>query len=156
MLVEKVPWERVLKGKGDQEGWTFFKEDVLKAQEQAAPMCHKMNRRGRQSAWLNRELLLGLREKMRVYHLWKKGQMTQEEYRGHIRSRRKENRKAKARLELNLMTVVRENRKCFYKFIHNKKRTKEYLHPLLDVGGNIAHKDEEKVFQFWKAYRSEV
>ena len=24
-LVERVPWETVLKGKGVQEGWTFFK-----------------------------------------------------------------------------------------------------------------------------------
>jgi len=32
-----------------------------------------MNQRGRRSACLNRELLLGLRKKRRVYHLWKKG-----------------------------------------------------------------------------------
>jgi len=49
MLVESVPWERVLKGKGVQAGWTFFKEEVLKAQEQAVPMCHKTNRCGRGS-----------------------------------------------------------------------------------------------------------
>jgi len=47
MLVEKVPWERVLKGKGVQVGWRFYKEEVLKAQEQAVPMCRKTNRRGR-------------------------------------------------------------------------------------------------------------
>jgi len=43
MLVERVPWERVLKGKGVQKGWTFFKEEVFKAQEQAVPMCRKTN-----------------------------------------------------------------------------------------------------------------
>ena len=42
-LVERVPWERVLQAKGVQEGWTLFKEEVLKAQELAVPMCHKMN-----------------------------------------------------------------------------------------------------------------
>jgi len=68
MLVERVPWERVLKGKGVKEGWTFFKEVVLKAQELAVPMCRKMNQRGRRPAWLNRALLLGLRRKRRVYH----------------------------------------------------------------------------------------
>jgi len=47
-LVERVLWERVLKGKGVQEGWMFFKEEVLKAQEQAVPMCCKMKRWGRQ------------------------------------------------------------------------------------------------------------
>jgi len=43
MLVEGVPWERVLKGKQVQEGWTFFKEEVLKAHEKAVHMCHKTN-----------------------------------------------------------------------------------------------------------------
>jgi len=38
-LVDRVPWEAVLKGKGVQEGWTFFREEVLKVQQQAVPMC---------------------------------------------------------------------------------------------------------------------
>ena len=38
-LVDRVPWEAVLKGKGVQEGWTFFKKEILKVQEQAVPMC---------------------------------------------------------------------------------------------------------------------
>jgi len=38
-LVERVPWERVLKGKGAQAGWTFFKKEVLKAQEKAVPIA---------------------------------------------------------------------------------------------------------------------
>ncbi|GAB0207083.1 hypothetical protein GRJ2_003173900 [Grus japonensis] len=46
-VVERVPWKIVLKGKGVQEGWAFFKKEVLKAQEQAVPMCRKTNRRGR-------------------------------------------------------------------------------------------------------------
>jgi len=75
-LAERVPWERVLKGKGVQAGWTFFKEEVLKVQEQAVPMCCKMNPWGKRSAWLNRKLLLGLRKNRRVYYLRKKGQAT--------------------------------------------------------------------------------
>jgi len=31
-------------------------------------------------------VLLGLRKKRRIYDLWKKVQVTQEEYRGHVRS----------------------------------------------------------------------
>jgi len=65
MLAERVPWERVLKGKG--------------AQEQAVPMCHKTNQHGRRPTWLKGLLLLGLRKKRRVYHLWKTGQANQEE-----------------------------------------------------------------------------
>jgi len=49
-------------------------------------------------SWLNREFLLGLRKKRRVYHLWKKGQATQEEYRALIRSCREDIRNAKAQL----------------------------------------------------------
>ncbi|KAK4815416.1 hypothetical protein QYF61_001404 [Mycteria americana] len=143
MLVERVPREAVLRGKGVQEGWAFFKKEILKAQEQAVPVCCKTNRWGRQPAWLNRELLLGLREKRRVYHFWKKGQALPEEYRDLVKSYREKIRKAKAQLELNLATVVRDNKKCFYKY-NNNKRAKENLPPLLDVGGNVATKDEEK------------
>jgi len=45
------------------EDRTFFREEVFKAQEQAVPTCCKTNRWGRRPAWLNRELLLGLRKK---------------------------------------------------------------------------------------------
>ncbi|KAK4810061.1 hypothetical protein QYF61_007225 [Mycteria americana] len=143
-LVERVLWETVLKGKGVQEGWTFFKKEALKAQEQAVPMCHKMNRRGRRLAWLNRELLLELGKKRRVYHFRKKGQATQEEYRDLVKSSREKIRKAKAQLEIKLATVARDNKKCFYKYLNNKKMAKENLPPFLDVGGNVATKDEEK------------
>jgi len=77
--------------------------------------------------------LLGLRKKRRVYHLWKTGQATQEEYRGLVRLCREEIRKAKPQLELRLATVVRDNKKCFDKYTNNNKRAKENLHPLLDV-----------------------
>jgi len=99
--------------------------------------------------------LLGLRKSRRVYYLRKKGQATQEEHRGLVRSCREELRKAKAQLELRLATVVRHNKKCFYKYIGNKKRAKENLHPLLDVRGNIVNKDEEKV-EVLKAFFASV
>ncbi|KAM9628635.1 uncharacterized protein ACIBXB_017819 [Morphnus guianensis] len=38
-LFVRVPWEAVLKGKGVQEGWTFFRKEVFKVQEQAVCMC---------------------------------------------------------------------------------------------------------------------
>jgi len=52
--------ESVLKGKGVQKGWTFLKREILKAQEQAIPECHKMSCWERRPIWLNRELLLRL------------------------------------------------------------------------------------------------
>jgi len=55
--------------------------------------------------------LLALRKKRSVYHLWKKGHVTQEAYRGLVKSCSEEIRKAKAQLELRLGTVVRDNKK---------------------------------------------
>jgi len=47
ILKAQEPLERLLKGKGVHAGWTFFKKEVLKAQEQAVPMCRKMNQEER-------------------------------------------------------------------------------------------------------------
>ncbi|KAK4830361.1 hypothetical protein QYF61_010138 [Mycteria americana] len=143
-LVERVPWEAALKGKGVQEGWTFFKEEVLKAQERAVPRCRKTSWRGRRPAWLNRELWLELRKKRRVYDLWKKGRATQEDYKGAARLCREKIRRAKAELELNLAAAVKDNKKHFFKYISSKRRAKENLQPLVDRGGNTVTKDEEK------------
>ena len=52
--------------------------------------------------------------------------------------------KAKAQLELRLATAVKENKKCYYKYINGKRRTKENFHPLLDTAGNVTTEDKEK------------
>ncbi|KAK4825063.1 hypothetical protein QYF61_023067 [Mycteria americana] len=126
-LVGRVPWEAVLSGKGVQEGWTFFKKEILKAQEQAVPMFRKTSRK-----------------KRRVDDLCKKGQETQEDYKDVVRLCREKIRRAKAQLELNLATALKDNNKYFYKYISNKRRAQENLHLLLDAGGNVVTKDEEK------------
>ncbi|KAK4825574.1 LOW QUALITY PROTEIN: hypothetical protein QYF61_000573 [Mycteria americana] len=153
-LVERVPWEAALKGKGVQEGWTFFKEEVLKAQERAVPRCRKTSQRGRRPAWLNRELWLELRKKRRVYDLWKKGQATQEDYKGVARLCREKIRRAKAELELNLAAAT--TKKHFFKYISSKRRVKENLQPLVDGGGNTVTKDEEKKAEVLNAFFASV
>lgn len=40
-LVGSVPWQAVLKNRGIQKSWTFFKKEILKAQEQALLMRQK-------------------------------------------------------------------------------------------------------------------
>ncbi|KAK4816200.1 hypothetical protein QYF61_012665 [Mycteria americana] len=143
-LVERVPWEAALMGKGVQEGWTFFKEEVLKAQERAVPRCRKTSRQGRRPAWLTRELWLELRRKRRVYDLWKKGRASQEDYKGVARLCREKTRRAKAELELSLAAAIKDNKKHFFKYVSSKRRGKENLQPLVDGGGNTVTKDEEK------------
>lgn len=54
-----------------------------------------------------KELLKELREKKRVYDLWKEGQATQEMLKDVARSRRKKIREAKAQLELEEIQSLR-------------------------------------------------
>ena len=70
------------------------------------------------------------------------GQATQGDYQDVVRVCRETIRRAEVQLELNLDTAVKDNKKCFYKYINNKRRAKENRHPLLDAGGNIVTKDE--------------
>ena len=44
-LVDRVPWEAVLKGRGVQEGWTLFKKEILKAQELSLATAVKDNKK---------------------------------------------------------------------------------------------------------------
>ena len=143
-LLDRIPWETVLKGIGVQESWTLFKKEVLMAQEQAVPRCYKRSRCQRRLPWLNRELWLQLREKSRVYGLWKKGLVIHNDYKDAARLCRVEIRRSKAQLEINLVSAVKDNKKCFYKYVNSKRKTRESLHPLLDTGGNMVTSDEEK------------
>ncbi|KAK4823229.1 hypothetical protein QYF61_027570, partial [Mycteria americana] len=103
-----------------------------------------MSWQGRRPAWLNTELWLELRKKRRVYDLWKNGRATQENYKGVARLCREKIRRAKAELDINLATAVKDNKKHFFKYISSKRKAKENLQPLVDGGGNTATKDEEK------------
>ena len=57
-------------------------------------------------------------------------------------------RKAKAQLELNLAAAIKDNKKCFYKYVSEKRTARENLPPLLDVEGNLATEDEEKAEEY--------
>lgn len=107
-------------------------------------MCRKAGQRGRGPAWLHRELRLELRHKKRMYNVWKEGQATQEEHKNPVRLCMQKIRRAKDRLELCLPTAVKGNKQCFSKDISKKRRAKENLHPLMNVGGNMVPEDEEK------------
>ncbi|KAK4831046.1 LOW QUALITY PROTEIN: hypothetical protein QYF61_014978 [Mycteria americana] len=140
-LVERVLQEAALMGKGVQEGWTFFKEEVLRAQEQAVPRCQKTSQREKRLAWLktwlNRALARTQEKEESLRPL--------EEGSGKSRGLQREKiRRAKAKLELNLATAVKGNKKYFFKYISSKRRAKENLQPLVDGGGNTVTKDEEK------------
>ncbi|NXR06414.1 RTXE polymerase, partial [Semnornis frantzii] len=100
-------------------------------------------------------LRLDLKNRRRVYGLWKRGYVSPEDYKDVVKLNREKIRRAKAQLELNLATAVKDNKKCFYKFINAKRRTREKLHPLLNAEGNLVTKDEEKA-EMLNAYFASV
>ncbi|NXY20055.1 RTJK polymerase, partial [Atrichornis clamosus] len=99
-----------------------------------------------------------LKKKKGVYHLWKEGQVSQEVLKDVVKegqvsqevlkdvvkSCRKKISEAKAQLELNLATSTKDNKKYFYKYVNSERKGKANLHSLLDAGGNLVTKDEEK------------
>lgn len=72
------------------------------------PLCFKSSRR---SAWLNRELLL--KKKKKLYHLWKQGQVSQEDYRAAVCICREKAQYPKVQLELKWASVVSDKKKGF-------------------------------------------
>lgn len=44
--------------------------------------------------------------------------------------------------------MLKDNKKCFYKFVNGKKRAKENLHPLLDMVGYMTTQDRENAEVF--------
>ncbi|NXM92890.1 LORF2 protein, partial [Sylvia borin] len=127
-----------------QERWACFKAGILKAQEQAVPVCRKTSQQGKLPAWMGNKILKELRNKKRMYHLWKEDQVSQEAFRGVTRACRKKIREAKAQFELILATSVKDNKKSFYKYVNGKGKDETNLCYLLDAGGNLIPVDEER------------
>lgn len=73
-------------------------------------------------------------KKGKNYVFLKKGQATQDNYKDIVKFCRKKIRRAKAHLELNLATAIKDNKKAFYQHISNRNVEKN-LHPFLDDGG---------------------
>ena len=61
-MVERVPWEVVLKGMGTQEGWEYFKEFILKVQELTIPKSWKMSQQAKEAGLAEQRPLAGSQE----------------------------------------------------------------------------------------------
>lgn len=99
----------MLKSKGVQEGWTFFKKKISKARQRAVPMCQKDELAGKKSGLANRQIWLELRKKMRIYDLWRKGEAAQD-YKDVMRLCKEKIRSVKVQLEHILATTIKDNR----------------------------------------------
>ncbi|GAB0204837.1 hypothetical protein GRJ2_002949300 [Grus japonensis] len=66
-LLGRVPWDKVLEGRGARDSWLIFRDHLLQAQEQCIPTKRKSGKNTRRSAWMNKELLDKLKHKKEAY-----------------------------------------------------------------------------------------
>lgn len=84
--------------------------------------------------------MLRLQDKKTLYDLWKKGQVTWEEYKVWFAEGKLERQKPCK----NLISSPLLNKKYFNKQLNSKRSAKENLPPLLDTAGNVITEDKEK------------
>ncbi|GAB0204126.1 mitochondrial enolase superfamily member 1 [Grus japonensis] len=86
---------------------------------------------------MNKELLGKVKQKKEAYREWNHGQVALEEYRETVRAARKQVRKAKALIEISLARNVKDNKKSFYRYVSDKRRTRENVGPLWNETGDL-------------------
>ncbi|KAM9168311.1 very low-density lipoprotein receptor-like [Mergus octosetaceus] len=143
-LVDEIPWDTVLRDRGSDQSWQLFKDIFLRAQELSIPMCNKSSREGRKPVRLRNDLLVKLRQKKELHRQWKQGCVPWGEYRNAVWTCRDGIRKAKALTELNLARDAKNNNKGFYRYIGQKRKTKESVPALKNVDGGPMTTDMEK------------
>ncbi|GAB0176697.1 mitochondrial enolase superfamily member 1 [Grus japonensis] len=92
---------------------------------------------------MNKELLDKLKHKKEAYRGWKQGQVAWEEYRETVRAARDQVRKAKALIELNLARDVKGNKKSFYRYVRDNRKTRENIDPLWKKKRDVVTQDME-------------
>ncbi|GAB0207770.1 mitochondrial enolase superfamily member 1 [Grus japonensis] len=143
-LLGRIPWDKALEGRGAQDSWLIFKGHLLQAQERCIPTKRKSSKTTKRPPWMNKELLGKVNHKKKAYRGWKQGQVAWEEYRETVRAARDQVRKAKALTEISLARDVKDNKKSFYRYVRDKRRTRENVGPLRKETGDRVTQDMEK------------
>lgn len=110
--VYSIPYDFILSNKSWEKGIMVFVFSsnsytwwspafLLKAQEPTIPLCGKSSKMGRRLTCIDRELHLKLRQKRKIYYLWKQGMVSQEEYRAAVCTCRQKTRKGKAQVDIS-------------------------------------------------------
>ncbi|MCQ4179430.1 hypothetical protein FK518_28165, partial [Klebsiella pneumoniae] len=93
---------------------------------------------------MSKELLDQLKVKKEAYRGWKRRQVAWEDYKEAVRVARDRVRKAKALTELNLARDIKSNKKSFYRYVGDKRKSKENVGPLRKETGVLVTRDMEK------------
>ncbi|GAB0193880.1 mitochondrial enolase superfamily member 1 [Grus japonensis] len=143
-LLGRIPWDKALEGRGAQDSWLIFKHHLLQAQVRCIPTKRKSSKTTKRPPWMNKELLGKDKQKKEAYRGWKQGQVAWEKYRETVRAARYQVRKAKALIEISLARNVKDNKKSFYRYVSDKRRTRENVGPLWNETGDLVTQDMEK------------
>ncbi|NXU58904.1 LIN1 transcriptase, partial [Turnix velox] len=127
-----------------QDSWAVFKDQLLQAQELCIPRKKKMGKNARRPPWISKELLDMVRWKKKMYQNWKHERVNWEEYKQVVRGTREKIRKAKAEVELKLARDIKGNKKNFYKYVNEKRKTRENVGPFHKETGELVTGDLEK------------
>ncbi|GAB0185045.1 mitochondrial enolase superfamily member 1 [Grus japonensis] len=93
---------------------------------------------------MNKELLGKVRHKKEAYRGWKQGQVAWEEYKETVRAARDQVRKVKALIEINLSRDVKGSKKSFYRYVSDKRKSRENVCPLWKAMGDLVTWGMEK------------
>ncbi|GAB0204905.1 mitochondrial enolase superfamily member 1 [Grus japonensis] len=91
-----------------------------------------------------RELLGKFKHETEAYRGWKQGQVAWKEYREIVQAARDQVRKAKVLIEINLARDIKGNKKSFYRYVSNKRKTRENVGPLQNETEDLVTWDMEK------------
>ena len=101
------------------------------------PSKEKSGKNARRPAWMNKELLDKLKHKKEANRGWKEGQVAWEECREIVQAAREQVRKAKALIELTLARDIKGNKKSFYRYVGDKRKTRENVGPFWKETGDL-------------------
>lgn len=70
-LVNRTPWEMVLRNEGVEQSWQIVKESFLKMPELLIPSCKKSSKEGKRPEWPSQDLMVKLKCKKELHRQWK-------------------------------------------------------------------------------------
>ncbi|KFV39560.1 hypothetical protein N328_00917, partial [Gavia stellata] len=143
-LVNRTPWEAVLRDKGAEQSWQIFKNAFYRVQELSIPMCKKSGKDSKRPARMSQDLLVKRKSNKEMHRQWKQGQVSWEEYRDTAQLGRDGFRKAKVQLELNLARDTKNNKQAFYRYVSQKRKVKESVPAPMNATGKLVTMDKEK------------
>ncbi|PKU43600.1 hypothetical protein llap_6097 [Limosa lapponica baueri] len=88
---------------------------------------------------MNKKVLANLKQNKEAYRVWKQGWVVRKE-----QTFRDEVRKAKAQMESNLARDAKDNKKGFYKYTDDKRKTRKNVGSLMNEMGDLVTQDVEK------------